>query len=195
MSLLTCIGAPMQREELPGPRNWQAAETQGGQNEGRIFVPRPISSALAGAPFDSKWVPPVAGAPSRHTGTGGAADGVHAQCLRDSGAGDRSRVVPRAAARRSRVVPRSKQLGSQARRCRAERAAGQAARRGDAEQPRRCAGRQAGAHRRGEDSPATGLTDLNPIGGKRLRSMTYLQGDRRFYFKNAYSGCVFGALA
>jgi hypothetical protein len=34
--------------------------------------------------FDSKWVPPVGGAPSRHTGTGGAADGVHAQCLRDS---------------------------------------------------------------------------------------------------------------
>jgi hypothetical protein len=39
---------------------------------------------------------------------------VHAQCLRDSGAGDRSPVVPRAAARRSQVVPRSKQLGSQA---------------------------------------------------------------------------------
>ena len=70
-------------------------------------------------------MPPVGGAPSRHTGTGGAADGVHAQCLRDSGAGDRSRVVPRAAARRSRVVPRSKQLGSQTRRCRAEQAAGQ----------------------------------------------------------------------
>jgi hypothetical protein len=52
------------------------------------------------AAFDSKWVPPVGGAPSRHTGTGGAADGVHGQCLRDSGAGDRSRVVPR-----------SKQLG------------------------------------------------------------------------------------
>jgi hypothetical protein len=50
-------------------------------------------------------VPPVGGAPSsRHTGTGGAADGVHDQHLRDSGlrcwAGDRSRVVPR-----------SKQLG------------------------------------------------------------------------------------
>jgi hypothetical protein len=25
--------------------------------------------------FDSRWVPPVGGAPSRHTGTGGAADG------------------------------------------------------------------------------------------------------------------------
>jgi hypothetical protein len=28
-------------------------------------------------PIDSRWVPPVGGAPSRHTGTGGAADGVH----------------------------------------------------------------------------------------------------------------------
>ena len=84
-------------------------------------VPRSIDIE----PFDSRWVPPVGGAPSRHTGTGGATDGVHAQCLRDSGAGDRSRVVPRAAARRSRVVPRSKQLGSQTRRCRAEQAAGQ----------------------------------------------------------------------
>jgi hypothetical protein len=80
--------------------------------------------------FDSRWVPPVGGAPSRHTGTGGATDGVHAQCLRDPGAGDRSRVAPRAAARRSRVVPRSKQLGSQTRRRRAEQVARQAARRG-----------------------------------------------------------------
>jgi hypothetical protein len=46
------------------------------------------------------WVPPVGGAPSRHTGTGGAADGVHEQRLRDSGAG-------------SRVVPRRKQLCKQ----------------------------------------------------------------------------------
>jgi len=91
----------------------------------------------------SRWVPPVGGAPSRHTGTGGATAGVHAQCLRDSGAGDTSLVVPRAAARqslvvpreaarRSQVVPQSKQLGSQTRRCRAEQAAGQVARRGDA---------------------------------------------------------------
>jgi hypothetical protein len=58
-------------------------------------------------------VPPVGGAPSRHTGTGGAADGVHAQCLRDSGAGDtgvESSGAPKQAAR-------------------------QAARRGDAKQP------------------------------------------------------------
>jgi hypothetical protein len=69
----------------------------------------------------------VGGAPSRHTGTGGAADGVHDQCLRDSGAGESS-GAPTQAAR-------------------------QAARRGDVEQPRRCAGRRADAHRRGEDSP------------------------------------------
>jgi hypothetical protein len=35
--------------------------------------------------FDSKWVPPVGGAPSRHTSTGGAADGVHKHRLGDSG--------------------------------------------------------------------------------------------------------------
>jgi hypothetical protein len=66
--------------------------------------------------FDSKWVPaPVGGAPSRHTGTGGAADGVHAQCLRDSARcwGQESSGAPKQAARRSRVVPRSKQLGRQ----------------------------------------------------------------------------------
>jgi hypothetical protein len=45
-------------------------------------------------------VPPVGGAPSRHTGTGGAADGVHEDNLRESGGG-------------SRVVPRRKQLGKQ----------------------------------------------------------------------------------
>jgi hypothetical protein len=98
--------------------------------------------------FDSRWVPPVGGAPSRHTGTGGAADGVHDHYLRDSGAGDRSPTG------RSRVAPRT--------------TARQAAIRGDVEQPRRCAGRQAGAHRRGEDSPLTGLADLK--GGLRLSS-------------------------
>jgi hypothetical protein len=41
-----------------------------------------------------------------------------------------------------------------------QQAARQAARRGDAEQPRRCAGRRAGAHRRGEDSPLKRLADL-----------------------------------
>jgi hypothetical protein len=47
--------------------------------------------------FDSKWVPPVGGAPSRHIGTGGAADGVHDQCLRDSGAGESSGAPTQAA--------------------------------------------------------------------------------------------------
>jgi hypothetical protein len=32
------------------------------------------------SPFDSRWVPPVGGAPSRHTGTGGAAAGVAGRC-------------------------------------------------------------------------------------------------------------------
>jgi hypothetical protein len=96
---------------------------------------RAVSRALQlgpGGAFDPGWVPPVGGAPGRHTGIGGAADGVHDQCLMDSGAGESS-GAPSQAAR-------------------------QAARRGDVDQPRRCAGRragrQAGAHRRrGEDSP------------------------------------------
>jgi hypothetical protein len=65
--------------------------------------------------FDSKWVwvPPVgvggrcpeSRVGTRHTGTGGAADGVHAQCLRDSGAGEPgAEWCPEA---------RSKQLGKQ----------------------------------------------------------------------------------
>jgi hypothetical protein len=33
------------------------------------------------AAFDSRWVPPVGGAPSRHTSTRGAADGAHDQHL------------------------------------------------------------------------------------------------------------------
>jgi hypothetical protein len=37
LSLLTCIGAPMQREELSDSRNRQAAETKGGQNEDQIW--------------------------------------------------------------------------------------------------------------------------------------------------------------
>jgi hypothetical protein len=55
-----------------------------------------LFEAWLGRSFDSRWVPPVGGAPSRHTGTGGAAAGVHAQCLRDPGAGDKSLMVPRA---------------------------------------------------------------------------------------------------
>jgi hypothetical protein len=63
---------------------------------------RPEATSIGpGGAFDSKWVPPVGGAPSRHTGTGGAADGVHEDNLRESGGGSR------------RVVPRRKQLGKQ----------------------------------------------------------------------------------
>jgi hypothetical protein len=81
--------------------------------------PEATSTGPGGA-LDSKWVPPVGGAPS--TGTPAPevqAVGVHKE--EPSGA-------PTQAAR-------------------------QAARPGDAEQPRRCAGRRAGVHRRGEDSP------------------------------------------
>ena len=112
-------------------------------------------------------MPPVGGAPSRHTGTGGATAGVHAQCLRDSGAGDmslvvsraaarRSLVVPREAARRSQVVPQSKQLGSQTRRCRAEQAAGQVARRGDAKAAEEMRGSASGRAQEGRRSPERG---------------------------------------
>jgi hypothetical protein len=66
----------------------------------RSYEQEQATSIGPGGAFDSKWVPPVGDAPSRHTGTGGAADGVHEQRLRDSGAG-------------SRVVPRRKQLGKQ----------------------------------------------------------------------------------
>jgi hypothetical protein len=108
--------------------------------------------------FDSRWVPPVGGAPS--TGTPApevqSTDGVHAQCLSDSGAGDRSLVVPRAAARRSQVVLRSKQLGSQTRRCRAEQATGQVARRGDAEAAEEMRGPASGRAQEGRRSPERG---------------------------------------
>jgi hypothetical protein len=43
-------------------------------------------------------------------------------------------------------------------------------------QPRRCAGRQAGAHRRGEEPPEMRSTDLYPHWNKRLR---FLQGRLR----------------
>jgi hypothetical protein len=62
--------------------------------------------------------------------------------------------VPRAAARRSQVVPRSRQPGQP----------DEAMPR----QPRRCAGRQAGAHRRSEGSPMTRSTDSYPTGRKAL---------------------------
>jgi hypothetical protein len=60
-------------------------------------------SGLASSVFDLPWVPPVGGAPSRHTSTWEVhATGVH---------------------RRGRVAPRRKQLSKQLRRCQAGRTA------------------------------------------------------------------------
>jgi hypothetical protein len=89
--------------------------------------------------FDSKWVPPVGGVPSRHIGTGGGADGVHDQCLRDSGAGESS-GAPTQAARQAADEAMSSS-------------------RGDA----RAAKRARTGDRRGEDSPLTRLTDLKGV--------------------------------
>jgi hypothetical protein len=100
--------------------------------------------------------------------------GYTAQCLRDSGAGYTSLVVPRAAARRSQVVPHSKQLGSQTRRCRAERAAGQVARRGDAKTAEEVRGPASGRAQEGpRTSPEVRSTGFHPTGSRRLR---FLQG-------------------
>jgi hypothetical protein len=57
-----------------------------------------------------------------------------------------------------------------------KQAARQATRRGDVEQPRRCAGRRAGAHRRGEDSPLMRLTDL--------RGFTFVFRGSKFFFNH-----------
>jgi hypothetical protein len=64
--------------------------------------------------------------------------------------------VPRAAARRSQVVPQSKQLGSRRGDVEQSKRLGNQPDEAMPRQPRRCAGRQAGAHRRGEDSLSTG---------------------------------------
>jgi hypothetical protein len=64
-----------------------ADEADEDMNGGLHQRPEATSTGPGGA-FDSKWVPPVGGgAPSRHTGTGGAADGVHEDRLRESGGG------------------------------------------------------------------------------------------------------------
>jgi hypothetical protein len=63
--------------------------------------------------------PPVGGSPSRHTGTGGASEGVHDQCLRPAGLrcwGQEPSGAPKQAARqaaRRGHVEQSKQLGKQ----------------------------------------------------------------------------------
>ena len=76
--------------------------------------------------------------------------------------------MPRAAARRSQVVPQSKQLGSQTRRCRAGKRLGKYPGEAMPRQPRRCAGRQAGAHRRGEDEPRSEVNGFPPHWKKAL---------------------------
>jgi hypothetical protein len=122
--------------------------------------------------LDSRWVPPVGGAPSRHTGTGGATAGVHAQCLRDPGAGDKSLVAsgaPSGSQAKSSGVPRGsqakssgapKQAARQPDEAMSSRASGRAS-----SQTRRCqdsrgdarAGKRApGAHRRGKNSSYQG---------------------------------------
>jgi hypothetical protein len=145
---------------IPGCQSWlsKAAASKPRCSLETILLPRSLHTRDRDrAAFDSRWVPQVGdapvNAPSRHTGTGGATDGAHAQCLRDSDAGDRSPVVPRAAARRSQVVPRSKQLGSPTRRCRAEQAAGQVARRGDAEAAEEMRGPASGRAQEGRRQP------------------------------------------
>jgi hypothetical protein len=59
---------------------WQSFSATSGYSSLRSHFPG-VPSRLRGnidvpRPFDSRWVPPVGGAPSRHTGTGGATTGV-----------------------------------------------------------------------------------------------------------------------
>jgi hypothetical protein len=108
----------------------------------------PGCSAGQGGAFDSRWMPPVGGAPSRHTGTGGAATGVQSQVpeatqvlgTRESGS------APSGSQAKSSGAP--KQAARQPDEAMSSGASGWAS-----SQPRRCAGRQAGAHRRGEEAP------------------------------------------
>jgi hypothetical protein len=105
-------------------------------------------------------VPPVGGAPSRHTGTGGATAGVHAQCLRDPGAGDTSLVAgsaPSGSQAKSSGAPKQAARQSQTRRCRAEQAAGKVVRRGDAKAAEEVRGPASGrAQQEGRRSPDRG---------------------------------------
>jgi hypothetical protein len=87
-------------------------------------------------PFDSRWVPPVGGAPSRRTSTRGATTGllspVHeaTQVLgtRESGSAPSGSQAKSSGAVNQQQAARQ----SQAMRCRVEQAAGQVASRGDA---------------------------------------------------------------
>ena len=113
--------------------------------------------------------------------------GYTAQCLRDSGAGDKSLVVPRAAARhslvvpreaarRSQVVPQSKQLGSQTRQCREDQAAGQVARRGDAKPAEEMRGPASGRAQEGRRSPYRGQRNFYTTSELETASYGYFSG-------------------
>jgi hypothetical protein len=117
------------------------------------------SGAAAPTAFDSRWVPPVGGAPSRRTSTGGAATGLLSP-------------VPEATQVLGAREPGSAPSGSQANpsgavnQQQAARQPGEAMSSGASgwagSQPRRCAGRQAGAHRRGEDKPRSEVNGFPP---------------------------------
>jgi hypothetical protein len=61
-------------------------------------------------------------------------------------------------------------------------------------QPRRCAGRQAGAHRRGEDEPRSEVNGFPPH-WKRESACGFSREVRKFYFKSTrVNGPVFREL-
>jgi hypothetical protein len=109
------------------------------------------SKLQQGTAFDSRWVPPpVGGAPSRRTGTGGATTGLLSpvpeatQVLgtRESGS------VPSGSQAKSSGAVNQQQAARQPGEAMSSGASGWVS-----SQPRRCAGRPAGAHRRGEEPP------------------------------------------
>jgi hypothetical protein len=69
----SCSGA------VPGSAELRAAREQCRAEKEQCAMPS--AAAVPSLAFDSRWVPPVGGAPSRHTRTGGAADGAHDQHL------------------------------------------------------------------------------------------------------------------
>jgi hypothetical protein len=111
---------------------------------------RALSLTNALSAFDSRWVPPVGGAPSRRTSTGGAATGslspVHeaTQVLgtRESGS------APSGSQAKSSGAVNQQQAARQPDEAMSSGASGWVS-----SQPRRCAGRPAGAHRRGKEPP------------------------------------------
>ena len=114
---------------------------------------------MVARPFDSRWVPPVGGAPSRRTSTGGATTGLLSpvpeatQVLgtRESGSAPSGSQAKSSGAVNQQQAARQ----SQARRCRVEQAAGQVASRGDARAGQRA--RTGGAKKK---SPPIRSTDV-----------------------------------